>query len=194
MPEPVDSARRQGRPRRLQSPRQPPLPAWPVWWRTVALFAFVIALYNISGFYLEPWLERSLLVFCDTESATTCSPFSGGFFVGGREIDIELYWLPGIWSLIGLVIFVFPGPVGRRAAAAGAAFAATAVLWYVQVTTSIVLVSRGIGWAANLSAGPVAVVVAFLSFVAGFVILLSVMLAGNAADEAARPAGGSTDQ
>ncbi len=175
----VDRAREDAGPRWLARPRRPPLPWWPVWWRVASLFIFVIAAYNLSGTYLEPWLERTMLAFCVSRGELPCAPAAGGFTAGGTPLLIELYWLPGIWSLVGLVIFVFPGPVLRRAAAAGLAVLATALLWTVQVGAAVALTAHGWRWAANLDYGPVAVVVAYLSFVGGFVILISVMLAGR---------------
>ena len=163
----------------LARPPRPPLPGWPVWWRVTALFLMVIVAYNVSGFYLEPWLERTFLAFCRSRQELPCVPTAGGFTAGGTQLLIELYWLPGIWSLIGLVIFVFPGPVLRRVLAAGLAVVTVALLWMLQVGAAVALTAHGWQWAANLDYGPVAVVVAFVSFVGGFVILISVMLAGR---------------
>lgn len=157
----------------------PPLPRGRVFARVAALVLFVVVLYNVLGYLLHPPLNLAGQAFCGWVSGTACQSSVDGFFAGSIALEVRLYWLPGILSLIGLAIIVFPSPLIRKLISTAAAALVVAALWAIQVLAGIAIAAHGFAWGAWLTFGPIATVMSFLAFVGGFVVLVSGLLAGR---------------
>lgn len=165
----------------VRRPADPPLPRGRILAGTIAVVAFVVIMYNLTGSWIEKHLDAWGLSWCGYVSGAECPAVSEyGFLAGGVYIEIDLYWLPGIFSLIALPVFVFPSPFFRSLIASSAAALAVTVVWLLQVFGAIWLAATfGWTWASYLTYGPVAVVLSYASFIAGFVVLLSLLLADS---------------
>lgn len=181
--QPIRQVPRRALPGYLRRPADPPLPRGRILAGTLAVLVFVIAMYNLTGQALEERMDASAIALCSYISGATCpATTENGFLANGVYMEIDLYWLPGIFSVIALPVFVFPAPVVRALVASVSAALVVAAFWLLQVFGAVALVAAfGWHWPSLLTYGPVAIVMSYMSFICGFVVLLSILLADSEA-------------